>query len=109
MRRNLVTIHQQKSSYCCFLQVLKGADVVQNIEKSKTNPKDDKPYEDIKIVNIEMKQTADWDQAEMEILSQKINSPLMKYNKLFSSEKWKDIVSLTEQKVLTALLVANKL
>lgn len=43
----------------CCVQVLRGADVVQNIEKSKTNPKDDKPYEDIKIVNIEIKQTAE--------------------------------------------------
>ena len=40
-------------------QVLKGADVVQNIEKAKTNPKDDKPYEDIKIVNIEIRATAE--------------------------------------------------
>lgn len=36
------------------LQVMKGADVVQNIEKAKTN-KDDKPFDDIKIVNIEVK------------------------------------------------------
>ena len=38
---------------------MKGADVVQNIEKAKTNPKDDKPYEDIKIVNIETRATTD--------------------------------------------------
>ena len=39
---------------CDLMQVIKGADVVQNIEKAKTN-KDDKPYDDIKIVNIEVK------------------------------------------------------
>ena len=37
-----------------LMQVIKGADVVQNIEKAKTN-KDDKPYDDIKIINIEVK------------------------------------------------------
>ena len=39
---------------CDLMQVIKGADVVQNIEKAKTN-KDDKPYDDIKIINIEVK------------------------------------------------------
>lgn len=39
-------------------QVVKGADVVQNIEKAKTD-KDDKPYEDIKIVNIEVKSSVE--------------------------------------------------
>ena len=42
------------SSSELLLQVLKGADVVQNIEKAKTN-KDDMPYEKISIVNIEVK------------------------------------------------------
>lgn len=36
------------------MQVVKGADVVQNIEKAKTN-KDDAPYEKISILNIEVK------------------------------------------------------
>ena len=39
---------------CLLSQVVKGADVVQNIEKAKTN-KDDMPHEKISIVNIEMK------------------------------------------------------
>lgn len=36
-----------------FGRVIKGMDVVNAIEKAKTNPRNDKPLEDIKIVNIE--------------------------------------------------------
>lgn len=36
-----------------FGRVVKGMDVVQAIEKAKTNPRNDKPLEDIKILNIE--------------------------------------------------------
>lgn len=38
-----------------FGRVVKGMDVVQAIEKAKTNPRSDKPLEDIKIINIENK------------------------------------------------------
>ena len=40
------------------MQVVKGADVVQMIEKAKTD-RFDKPFEDIKIVNIDVKMTVD--------------------------------------------------
>ena len=36
-----------------FGRVTKGMDVVSAIEKAKTNPRNDKPLEDIKILNIE--------------------------------------------------------
>ena len=42
----------------CLVQVVKGTDVVQNIEKAKTN-KDDMPYERISIVNIEVKSSVE--------------------------------------------------
>ena len=38
-----------------FGRVLKGSDVVLAIEKTKTNPKNDKPFDDIKIINIDVK------------------------------------------------------
>ena len=41
--------------FCC-LQVVKGADVVLIIERSKTD-KNDKPFEDIKIMNISVNTT----------------------------------------------------
>lgn len=37
---------------------MKGADVVQMIEKVKTD-RFDKPFEDVKMVNIEIKSTVD--------------------------------------------------
>lgn len=40
----------------CYLQVTKGNDVVITIEKAKTD-RNDKPFEDIKIVNIEVEKT----------------------------------------------------
>ncbi len=40
------------------MQVVKGADVVQMIEKVKTD-RFDKPYEDVKIVNIDLKMSVD--------------------------------------------------
>ncbi len=36
-----------------WLQVVKGADVIQMIEKVKTD-RFDKPFEDVKIVNIDV-------------------------------------------------------
>ena len=39
-------------------QVVKGADVVQNIEKSKTN-KDDMPHDKISILNVEVKSSVE--------------------------------------------------
>ena len=40
----------------CCLQVTKGNDVVITVEKAKTD-RNDKPFEDIKIVNIEVEKT----------------------------------------------------
>ena len=40
------------------VQVMKGADVVQMIEKTKTD-RFDKPLEDVKIVNIDIKMSVD--------------------------------------------------
>lgn len=40
----------------CYLQVTKGNDVVITIEKAKTD-RNDKPFDDIKIVNIEVEKT----------------------------------------------------
>ena len=40
------------------IQVVKGADVVQMVEKAKTD-RFDKPFEDIKIVNIDVKMSVD--------------------------------------------------
>lgn len=45
---------QRNCLLVCLVQVVKGADVVQNIEKSKTN-KDDMPYDKISIINVETK------------------------------------------------------
>jgi peptidylprolyl isomerase domain and WD repeat-containing protein 1 len=36
-----------------FGRVVKGMDVVTAIEKVKTNPRSDKPLDDIKMLNIE--------------------------------------------------------
>jgi peptidylprolyl isomerase domain and WD repeat-containing protein 1 len=38
-----------------FARVVKGMEVVQNISNVRTNAKDDKPWEDIKIMNIAVK------------------------------------------------------
>lgn len=38
-----------------FGRVTKGMDIVQNISQVRTHPKTDKPYDDIKIVNIQIK------------------------------------------------------
>lgn len=40
-----------------LLQVTKGNDVVITIEKAKTD-RNDKPFEDIKIVNIDVEKTS---------------------------------------------------
>lgn len=39
---------------CAVLQVTKGNDVVITIEKAKTDHRNDKPFDDIKILNIEV-------------------------------------------------------
>ena len=38
-----------------FGRVVKGMEVVQNIGNVKANPKTDKPYDEIRIVNISVK------------------------------------------------------
>lgn len=42
------------NKHTVFGRVTKGMEVIQNIANAKTNPKTDKPYEDIKIISINL-------------------------------------------------------
>lgn len=43
------------NKHTVFGRVHKGMEVVQNISQVKTNPKTDKPYDDIRIVSVTVK------------------------------------------------------
>ncbi|XP_023222457.1 peptidylprolyl isomerase domain and WD repeat-containing protein 1-like [Centruroides sculpturatus] len=43
------------NKHTVFGRVTKGMEVVQNISNVKTNPKTDKPYDDVRIINITLK------------------------------------------------------
>lgn len=42
------------NKHTVFGRAVKGMEVIQNICNSKTNPKTDKPYDDIKIISIQL-------------------------------------------------------
>ena len=43
------------NKHTVFGRVVKGMETVQSISNVKTHPKTDKPYDDIKIINVTLK------------------------------------------------------
>ena len=43
------------NKHTVFGRVVRGMEIVQNISNVKTNPKTDKPYDEIRIINVAVK------------------------------------------------------
>lgn len=43
------------NKHTVFARVVKGMEVVQNIGSVKTNPKTDKPYDDVRVISVTVK------------------------------------------------------
>jgi len=52
---NVIPTPWLDNKHTVFARVTRGMETVQNISIVKTNPKTDKPYDDISIVNITLR------------------------------------------------------